>query len=97
MVREGDILLFCDAGHMIVGEDKLEENVYLDGGDLDFKLSTVISDNTREEFDSALIRKDNYYCKIMNPQPLNWCEICDTVGYSLCYKKYMCANICLHT
>lgn len=30
MVREGDILLFCDAGHMIVGEDKLEENVYLE-------------------------------------------------------------------
>ena len=75
-------------GQVIVGKDKLEENVYLDGGgDWDFKLSTIISDKTRDEFDNVLMHGNNH--GIMSIHPQDWCEVCDIIGIHFAMKKYI--------
>lgn len=87
-MRNANVLLFCDMGHIIVGQDKLEENVYLDGGgDWDFKISTVVSEETREEFENVLMHGNNH--GITNIQPQSWCEICDIIGIHFATKKYI--------
>jgi len=81
-------MLFYDMGKVYIGKDKLDENVFLEGGgDWDFTLSTISTNKTRKEFDDILMCGYDYYYKVMNPQPQNWCEVCKFICVHFATKE----------
>lgn len=90
LIKYENKLLACDYGHVYIGKDKLEDDVFLSGyGDWDFTLSTIITDKNRQEFDNILMCGYTYYYKVIEPQPQNWNEVCELIGVHFATTGYI--------
>lgn len=93
LMKNENKLLFYDLGNVYIGKDKLEEDVFLEGGgDWDFTLSTITTNKTRKEFDDILMCHYDYYYKIIDPQPQNWIDVCKLISVHFATTEYVYAK-----